>query len=418
MAEALNRLGIAVKSDPVEKTFHVAGQGGKIPSPTADIFVGNAGTAARFLTAFCASAKGGTYRLDGVPQMRKRPMKGLIDALRSLGTDIRCTGEEGFFPLEIHAHGLRGGVVIIDASESSQMLSALLMVAPLATEPVELRTAGGVRLPFVQMTMTIMQAFQRGLERNATQLDEQSFRVEKTVYAMSGISYAIEPDATAASYFMVLPLAVTRRGALCLRGFHVDLRSRSLQGDVRFADVVEGLGCEVISKPTGTEIRFYGLAHQVGAQPRTREFKEFSDTFLTLAAIAPLLDGPTTITGIAHTRKQETDRVAGMANELRKLGQGLVEEHDSIAIRPNLPELRRRAKAAVAGGRQLEIETYGDHRFAMSFAILGCHDLLGNGERWLAIKNAACCAKTFPDFFGELAKIRNNAHPDEPPSSP
>jgi 3-phosphoshikimate 1-carboxyvinyltransferase len=326
-------------------------------------------------------------------------MKGLIDALRSLGADIRCTGAEGFFPLEIHARGLRGGTVEIDASESSQMLSALLMVAPLADEPVEPRAVGGVRLPFVQMTMTIMQAFQRGLERNVTQLDEQRFRVAKTSYSMTGVFHTIEPDATAASYFMALPLAVTRHGALCLRGFHVNHRSRSLQGDVRFTDVVEELGCEVISKPIGTEIMFSGNVRKVGGLPRAYEFQGFSDTFLTLAAIAPLLDGPTKITGIAHTRKQETDRIAGMAHELRKLGQEVVETEDTLTITP---------RPLTPG---VEIETYGDHRFAMSFAILGCHDLLGNGEPWLAIKNPACCAKTFPNFFDVLAKVWKDSHP-------
>ena len=413
MAEALNRLGIVVKSDPAAKSFHVAGQGGKIPAPSADIFVGNAGTAARFLTALCAAAKGGVYRLDGVPRMRKRPMKGLIDALRSLGADIRCTGEESFFPLEVHAGGLWGGKVAIDASESSQMLSALMMVAPLATNQVSISMLGGVRWPFVRMTETMMQAFQSDMTPAVTHLSEQSVRVTKASYAMPGISHAIEPDATAASYFMALPLAVTRRGAICLRGFHVNHRSRSLQGDVRFADVVEGLGCGVFSKPTGTEIMFSGLAHQVGSQPRTREFNEFSDTFLSLAAITPLLDGPTSITGIGHTRKQETDRVAGMANELRKLGQGVIEKHDSLTVAPDLAELRRLAAAAV--GQQLEIETYKDHRFAMSFAILGCHDLLGDGRPWLAIRDPACCAKTFPNFFDVLAKVRKDSHADTRP---
>lgn len=158
---------------------------------------------------------------------------------------------------------------------------------------------------------------------------------------------------------------------------------------------------------------FSGLAHQVGSQPRTREFNEFSDTFLSLAAITPLLDGPTSITGIGHTRKQETDRVAGMANELRKLGQGVIEKHDSLTVAPDLAELRRLAAAAV--GQQLEIETYKDHRFAMSFAILGCHDLLGDGRPWLAIRDPACCAKTFPNFFDVLAKVRKDSHADTRP---
>src|SRR6185295_18942552 len=171
-----------------------------------ELFVGLAGTAARFLTALCAAAPAGVYRLDGVEQMRKRPMKGLIDALRTLGADIHCTGEEGFFPLEIHARGLKGGPVSIDARESSQLLSALLTVAPLAQSPVEITLVGGVRWPFVTMTARMMEQFgQPGLERRS----RDGFLVAPgKKYSLPDGSYAIEPDATAASYFLALPLAV------------------------------------------------------------------------------------------------------------------------------------------------------------------------------------------------------------------
>ena len=159
MAEALRRLGFTVKADAAALTLHVADQPNGFTVGEADLFVGLAGTAARFLTAFCAAAPRGTYRLDGVPQMRKRPMKGLIDALRQLGADIRCLAEEGFFPIEIRARGLAGGPVEIDARESSQLLSALLMVAPLARAPVEVTLVGGVRLPFIKMTVAQMAQF-------------------------------------------------------------------------------------------------------------------------------------------------------------------------------------------------------------------------------------------------------------------
>ena len=395
MAEALNRLGIAVKSDPVAKTFHVAGQGGNIPAPSADIFVGNAGTAARFLTALCAAAKTGTYRLDGVPQMRKRPMKGLIDALRSLGADIRCAGEEGFFPLEIHARSLRGGEVSIDASESSQMLSALLMVAPLAETEVEAIVMDKTRWAFVNMTQQIMHEFGGNSGRT---LDTTKFAVKPCTYK-SPQRFIVEPDASAASYYLALPLVVG--GSIRLPGLRP--AGQGLQGDTRFAEVVE----------------FF--KNREKTEDITHDFRDFSDTFLTLAAIATLLDGPTTITGIAHTRKQETDRVAGMARELTKLGQHVVETDDSLAITPDLAALRRLATEAVAAGRLLEIETYKDHRFAMSFAILGCYDLLGDGRPWLAIRDPACCAKTFPNFFDVLAKVRADSHsisPTNPTNSP
>ncbi len=393
MAEALRQLGFVVKEDEANKSIHVEGQGGEIPAQEAALQVGLAGTAARFLTALCAAAKAGVYRLDGVPQMRKRPMKGLIDALRSLGADIRCTGEEGFFPLEIHARGLRGGSVNIDARESSQMLSALLMVAPLAAEPVAPATVGGVRWPFVQMTATMMQAFHRDFAPAVIRVDEEHFRVTREPYVLSGVTYQIEPDATAASYYAALPVVVG--GGLTLRQLHP-----GLQGDTQFIAMLAGAGLlSTLATPPG-------LAVAAGVRVSlTQNFSEFSDTFLTLAAIAPLLDGPTTITGIAHTRKQETDRVAGMARELKRLGQGVVETDDTLTLTPNLAELKARA---VSG--PVVIETYGDHRFAMSFAILGCHNLFGDGRPWLAIRNPACCAKTFPNFFDVLAKVWKDSH--------
>ena len=390
MGEALRKLGFTVLADEAARTIEVAGQenGFKSDSPV-EIFVGLAGTAARFLTALCAAAPRGVYRIDGIPPMRKRPMKGLIDALRVLGADIRCTGAEGFFPIEIHAHGLRGGKVSIDARESSQMLSALLMVAPLADEPIEVTTIGGVRWPFVQMTALIMQAFRPGMEPAVTRLDDQRLTITRIPYSAQGTTYAIEPDATAASYYAALPLVTG--GGVTLLNLHP-----GLQGDTRFIETLRRVGLIAVPTSRGLDVSFAAASTRTGA---TENFNEFSDTFLTLAAIAPLLSGPTTITGVAHSRKQETDRVAGMVRELRKLGQE-VHEHedgDGLTITP------RPLKSGV------EVETYGDHRFAMSLGILGCHDLHGNGAAWLSIKDPACCAKTFPHFFELLESLRRDS---------
>jgi 3-phosphoshikimate 1-carboxyvinyltransferase len=363
MADALRKLGFTVEADERALTLRVANQtnGFSAGDQPVELFVGLAGTAARFLTAFCAAAPRGVYHIDGVPQMRKRPMKPLIDALRTLGADVLCTGEEGFFPLEIRARGLRGGHVSLDASESSQLLSALLMVAPRATSPIEVSLIGTVRESFVTMTRRLMAEF--GVPA-----------IAPARYVSPG-TYAIEPDATAASYFQALPLATG--GEIRLPGLRPP--GTGLQGDSAFAEVLA----------------------RVGRSPRNEDFHEISDTFLTLAALAPLLDGPTRITGIAHTRKQETDRVAGAARELKKLGQEVVEEHDALTITP---------RPLTSG---VEIETYGDHRFAMSFAILGCHDLHGDGRPWLSIRNPACCAKTFPNFFDVLAGVRSASHPQQ-----
>lgn len=393
MGEALRKLGFTVREDAATETIHVEGRGGEIPAERADIFVGLAGTAARFLTALCAAAPRGVFHVDGVPQMRRRPMKPLIDALRALGADIRCPGQEGFFPLEIHARGLAGGAVELDASESSQLLSALLMVAPLARGDVHVTLRGSVRWSYVEMTAEVMRAFTPGGASLVQRRDAQSFVVSAhpQPYRLASGRYAIEPDASAASYFLALPLVTG--GQLTLLGAQDS--KRGLQGDTEFADVVRAIGGTVAASARGLEVSFQRGGVRTGIAERN--FKPISDTFLTLAAIAPLLHGPTRITGIAHTRKQETDRVAGMARELTKLGQDVVETEDSLTITP------RPLRAGV------EIETYHDHRFAMSFGVLGCHDLHGDGRPWLTIKDPACCAKTFPHFFELLGALRQKS---------
>lgn len=365
MAAALNQLGIEVKLDPAARTMRVTGHGGKIPAAAASLFVGNAGTVARFLTAFVCLRPGGSYNFDSDPAMYRRPIGPLLDALATQGARTEARN----FPFTLETTGLAGGAVEIDASESSQLLSALLLVAPHARSPLTVKLKGAtVSKPFVAMTERMLRQF---AERPKT--------------------YAIEGDATAASYFLALPLVAG--GTIALPGYSID---HSLQGDVRFAQVLAQAGVAVTEteEPKGAEAWIVTGAPRRGVKA---DFNAFSDTFLTLAALAPLLTGPTKITGIAHTRKQETDRVAGMACELRKLDQDVVEEEDSLTITP------RPLKSGV------EIETYHDHRFAMSFGILGCHNLHGDGRPWLSIKDPGCCAKTFPDFFELLASLRQKS---------
>lgn len=197
------------------------------------------------------------------------------------------------------------------------------------------------------------------------------FLVYPHTYRSPG-TYAIEPDATAASYFQALPLVTG--GDLTLPGLRPP--GSGLQGDAEFGNVL-------------ARVRTHS-----GASMLVEDFHEISDTFLTLAAIAPLIKGPTLITGISHTRKQETDRVAGMARELTRLGQKVVETEDSLEIHPQ----------PLRAGET--IETYGDHRFAMSFGVLGCHNLHGDGRSWLTIRDPGCCVKTFPHFFELLESLR------------
>lgn len=375
MSNGLRALGFEVIANEAKNTICVKNQAkaffAAAPDKPVSLFVGLAGTTARFLTALCAAAPHGIYEIDGVPQMRKRPISELLGALRKLGAEIECLGEDGCFPIRIKAAGLKGGSIEMDASASSQLLSALLMVAPRATGPVQVRITSTVRQTFVDMTCRLMKMFGVAVDIDAA---THRYQVEPAKYKAPS-TYEIEPDATAASYFQALPLVTG--GTLELPG----LRSAQagLQGDAAFAEVI---------KRTAARI------------PNTRQeedFHEISDTFLTLAAISPLLSGETRITGIAHTRKQETDRVAGAARELSRLGQTVLEEEGALTITPGpLPT-------------DVTIETYGDHRFAMSFAILGCHNLNGDGKPWLKIKNPACCAKTFPHFFELLESLRQKS---------
>ena len=208
-------------------------------------------------------------------------------------------------------------------------------------------------------------------------------------YSLGADTYQVEPDATAASYFLALPCAT--RGNCTVKG----IREDALQGDVAFVNILEETGMQVSFSSSG--ITAVGKQNLQGGK---FDFNDISDTFLTLAAVAPLLEDATTITGIGHTRKQETDRIRAMANELRKLGQGVEEKADSLTIVPNIEKLRDIAQKGV------KIDTYEDHRVAMSFGVLGSHDILENGEGWLSIENPECCSKTFPRYFEELERMR------------
>lgn len=384
MLEALVTLGFEVSSDSEQRTITVVGQGGHIPSAGAVLDIGNSGTSARFLTAFCCLAREGTFRIDGVEQMRQRPMSGLVEALTAAGAHIK-TSPDGGFPLEIHAGGLAGGRISVDATGSSQVLSALLMVAPCTVSGLEIHLSNTrVRKPYVHLTLAMMRQF--GIPEGSMETGSGSFMLRgATAYVLGADHYGVEPDASAASYFLALP--VTTGGRIQVEDVHLD----SLQGDTAFAQVVRDLGCYLHESKEGIEISRPNTGP--GLAGYTGDFFQISDTFLTLAAIAPLLRGSTTLTGIAHTRKQETDRVSAVATELRKLGQEVDESEDVLTIHPRPL-------------REAQVDTYHDHRIAMSFSILGCHDLHGNGSPWLTIRNPATCAKTFPSFYQQLESIR------------
>jgi len=393
MLGALKALGYAVSHDEAAQTIALRGSGG-IPCEQAELHVGNAGTSARFLTAMLASRPGGTYRLDGDPAMRGRPMSGLTDALTALGAaEFEFHGEPGHFPFTLRGKGYSRADAAVDASASSQILSALLLAAGSADGPVTLHCPE-VRPAYVAITLKMRETF------GAAPLAPDAagrYRIEPVQYQSPG-SYPIEPDCSAASYF--LALALIQGGRLNLP----HLSAEPMQGDALFAEVLAHHGLRVDAERADWQITRPDPA--IRREHREIDFNAFSDTFLTYAAIAPLLGGSVRITGIGHTRRQETDRIAGMAAELSKLGQLVKEEDDALTVMPKPNELRARALAARSRGELLTIETYEDHRFAMSFGILGSYDLLEDGQPWLAIKDPACCGKTYPAFFEVLGGLQ------------
>ena len=395
---ALQTLGFAVTADEGQQTIRLRGLGGRIPKTSASLHIGNAGTAARFLTAFLALGPGGTYHLDGDEAMRARPMAGLLEALAAAGCRaLRADGQPAtHFPFTLHTTGQLGALEV-DASASSQLLSALLMILPLAPGASVQMKGATVSEPFVAMTEKMCAQFGRPLQRDS----QGSWRCgQPGAYTSPGV-YAIEPDATAASYFIALPAVAGASSAVRLQGY----TPTGLQGDTAFASVAGRCGAMLHPEPSALVVRSWSAL--TGGD---YDFNDFSDTFLTLAALAPLATSPTTIRNIGHTRKQETDRVLAMATELERLG---------VRVHPTAAELRaddklatltiypnRGALATTAAKGPVMIHTYEDHRMAMSFGILGSYDLFGDGRPWITIQDPACTSKTFPHFFTALEALR------------
>jgi len=401
MLTALTELGFHPEADEPNARITIQGRGGSIPAAHAELDVGNAGTAARFLTAMLALHPGGRYRLDGDAAMRERPISGLLNALHTLGAaEFEFHGEPGHFPFTMRTKGLEGGRAPVDATASSQILSALLLTGSVGSGPVTL-ACPNVRPAYVEITLKMREAF------GATAVSpdaEGQYRLEPNRYRPpQGGLYRIEPDVSAASYFLALTLL--HGGRLRLP----NLGPEPLQGDAHFVEVLAHHGLDVSAEPEAWLVEC-APGNDPARDHREIDFGPISDTFLTYAAIAPLLGGSTHITGIGHTRRQESDRIAGMAAELAKLGQLVSETEESLTVQPKPNELRARALAARNTGRLLAIDTYEDHRFAMSFAILGSVDLIGDGKPWLAINDPACCGKTFPAFFEVLDGLRRGIY--------
>jgi 3-phosphoshikimate 1-carboxyvinyltransferase len=374
MIESLGRLGIQVESQNAGQTLVVHGCGGQIPAQQADLFVGNSGTTIRFLTALCALGHG-SYRLDGIARMRERPIGDLLDALNQLGADCRGELREGLPPVIVKASGLGGGRTSVRGDISSQFLSALLMALPYAAAEVELLIEGElVSRPYVAMTLKLMEAF--GI-RATTTTDYASFGIPAP-QNYSAIPYAIEPDASAASYFWAA--AAITGGEVTVEGLTKD----SLQGDVKFTHCLEQMGCRVTFQSDVVTVS--GRAER-GIDV---DMNAISDTVQTLAVVALFAEGPTTIRNVAHIRHKETDRIGDLARELRKLGAAVEELPDGLRIVPPADPARLSGAA---------LETYNDHRMAMSLALAGLR-IPG-----VTILNPGCTAKTYPEYFTDLMDL-------------
>jgi 3-phosphoshikimate 1-carboxyvinyltransferase len=372
MQQALTTLGIGVSADPARSTFDVTGGGGRIPATEAELFIGNAGTAARFLTAAVALGRG-RYVVDGVERMRERPIEPLLDGLRQLGVDARAQFDNGCPPVVINAAGLRGGRVRVRGDVSSQYISALLLAGPYAEQGLDLEIEGDlVSAPYLEMTAGIMSDF--GVD--VTSKGERGFHI-RPGQRYRGRDYTVEPDASNASYFFAAAAVTGGRVRVPYLG------RTSRQGDLGLLAVLEQMGCAVTWDVEGVEVR--GPERLSGVRA---DFTRMGDVATTLAAIAPFAATPVTIEGIAQTHFEECDRPVATATELRRMGIRVEETWDSLTIFPGAPQ-------------PATVETYGDHRMAMSFAITGLR------AAGITIAGPECVAKTFPEYFAVLERAVN-----------
>jgi 3-phosphoshikimate 1-carboxyvinyltransferase len=376
MVAGLSALGFQVDADWAAGTIAIGGSSGRIPAAEATLDCAASGTTIRFLSAVCGLGVG-TYRLDGTPRMRRRPIGDLLDSLTSLGVDATAESPGGCPPVVIRSRGLAGGRALVRGSTSSQFASGLAMAGPCMRDGLQLDFAGTlVSLPYLDMTRRVMEAFGGRCETIAG----GGWRIPATGYR--GRAYAIEPDASAASYF--LAAAAITGGRVRVEG----LSRRSMQGDVGFAAALGEMGCEVTWADDAEEsITVAGRA----ARGIDIDMNAISDTVPTLAVVAAFAAGPTTIRNVAHIRDKETDRIGDLACELRRLGATVEERADGLTIVP--------AAMDGAGLHGATVSTYDDHRMAMSLSLVG---LRVPGVR---VADPGCVGKTFPDYWERLDAI-------------
>lgn len=388
----IQALGFETDVNEKERVVTVKGLDGKIPRPAADLYVGSAGTAARFLSAWLGLSEG-VYCLDASEQMRRRPMAPLLDSLKKLGCEIRFAGEKGHFPFTLAGHGFAEDQITVNIDASSQFLSALLISSRLSEKPFTTLLEGSHGMAYVDMTVKMMKQFgvtARPLYYPAENADNHDcsgcagstrpygYRIDSG-QRYAALDYQVEPDMSAACYFysmsplLGIPVTVP----------NIHRNQNCLQGDTAFFGVLEQMGCTVSDTDYGVLVEppAPGVFHGVAA-----DLSAFSDQAITLAAMAPFADSPTVITGIGHIRHQESDRIAAITAELRKMGIRCESTRDSVTVYPGTP-------------RPCTVETYDDHRMAMGFSLIGLR------SPGIAIANPGCCRKTFEGYFDVLEEI-------------
>jgi len=375
MVEGLRTLGFRVEPDEAAGAIVVEGRGGRVPASGAAVDAADAGTVMRFLPAVAALGEG-EFVIDGSARMRERPVGDLVEGLRSLGVDASGKGPEGCPPVVVRASGIAGGTARVSAATSSQFASALLLVAPCARSPVTVELEGEVvSRPFIELTLDLMKEFGAEVERP----DANTFRVAAPKSYRAGV-HRIEGDATAASYFWAAAAVTGGRVEVAKVG------TSSHQGDARFVDVLEKMGCRV--ERSEEAITVSGPEVLRGGE---FDLNKMPDVAQTLAVVALFADSPVSITNVANLRVKECDRLSALATELPKLGGRVEERPDGITVTP--PE---GARDDLHGGR---IVTYDDHRMAMSFAVAGL------AIPGVIIENPGCVSKTYPRFFDDLARL-------------
>ena len=395
MLAALKALGIALKKDGSDWLVHpdasgtATATGGLFPVKQATLSMGNAGTAIRPLTAALALS-GGHYTLSGVPRMHERPIGDLVDGLRAIGADVRYTGNAGYPPLEIFPASITlTGPVPVKGNVSSQFLTALLMALPLTGKAATIEVVGElISKPYIEITLNLMQRFGIGVTRD----DWRAFHIPAARYVSPG-AIAVEGDASSASYFLAAGALGSNAGGSAAPLRVEGVGRTSIQGDVRFVEALAAMGANVSTGDNWIEVR--GADDNPNDNPHgaklraiDADFNHIPDAAMTIAVLALFADGPSTLRNIASWRVKETDRIAAMATELRKLGAQVEEGADYLRI---TPPAQLTPNAA--------IDTYDDHRMAM------CFSLAAFGGVPVRINDPACVNKTFPSYFSEFSRL-------------